>query len=118
MQTKFEDEGNCFAACLSSLFGVQITDVEYIVDGETGWLQRFEAWLNVRGLTFAFVTADAHRLPDTLYIACGFTETRPQYHAVIYRADTLVHDPHPDGAGLSEVTERIFILTKESENIP
>lgn len=109
-QTKFGDEGNCFAAVLASLFTVPIGDVEHIVgDVGEGWLDRLGAWLAARGLTFAFIPAAFYRLPDTLHIACGFTE-RGHYHAVIRRGDELVFDPHPDGQGLAETTERIFIM--------
>jgi hypothetical protein len=109
-QTKFGEEGNCFAAVLASLFTVPIEDVEHIVgDVGEGWLDRLGAWLTGRGCAFAFVPAAFYRLPDALYIACGFT-ARGHYHAVIRRGDTLVHDPHPDGAGLDETTELLFIM--------
>jgi hypothetical protein len=110
MQTKFGDVGNCFAAVLASLYGVEIDTVEHIVDGDRGWLDRLETWLNSRGLSALFVSGDCIRLPNVLHIACGPTHRGGHYHAVIYHGDTLVHDPHPDGEGLAEISERLFFM--------
>lgn len=97
--------GNCFAACIASLLDLPLWMVPPFEDmfgrGGGTWQWRAEEWLE-RIFRLELVTVSGHPgldLPE-YYIANG-PSLRGVKHSVIYRAGTLVHDPHPSGAPAS-----------------
>jgi hypothetical protein len=112
MQSKLYAEdgihnGNCFAACLASLLDLPLWMVppfeEMFGRGAGQWQWRAEEWLE-RLFRLDLVTTGGHvadRLPE-YYIANG-PSPRGVKHSVIYQGGAIVHDPHPSGAGITEV---------------
>jgi hypothetical protein len=114
-QTKFGDEGNCFAACIASLLECDINCVPFLGKDEN-W-DEYNARLNVflkenHQIIFYsgeyvsenysdFVNLD---LRDSYYIVSG-KAARGFEHAVIYKNSILVHDPHPDNSGIENINE-------------
>lgn len=111
--------GDCYNACLASLLELPLWMVPpfHQMFGRPDRDDRIDEWLNSIGYERVFI--DGHQLdqlPD-FYIACGKT-IRGGYHAVVYSAGSLAHDPHYSGAGLVAVSYTYFlrrIVSQQSE---
>lgn len=106
MQTVLGRGGNCFSACLASLFEVPIEEVPNFFDlaGEDDalWWGEVRNWLRVRGFGIMFLD-----LPDPAFLAhfegwfiVSGKAARGLDHATIWRDGKMVHDPHPSQCGL------------------
>lgn len=119
-QTLFgEPYGNCFAACVATIFGLGIDDVPNFC-AHQDWQKRCADWFGERGfavlrLTIAAADLDDGRaiinewLPGTLAIVTGKAD-RGLLHATVWRGGELVHDPHPSRAGLLDVFDVIVFV--------
>lgn len=104
--------GNCFQACVASIFDPPLDDVPYFLDGAAGdsqWTQ--EQWNAVRSFAEANHTraswldpedeadkAEIEKLEQSglYYIATGQSPNHPQFHhCVVMRGGQYVHDPLP-----------------------
>ena len=120
IQTKFNSEGNCFAACIASLLECDINEVPFL-GKEESWEDyelRLNDFLRQRYQIFMFAVYDIEYckhffqvdLKDTYYIVGGDAE-RGHYHAVVYKNGQLAHDPHPSGVGLLNV-QTVYLFQK------
>lgn len=120
IQTKFNSEGNCFAACIASLLECDINEVPFL-GKEESWEDyelRLNDFLKQRYQLFMFAEYDIEYckhffevdLKDTYYIVGGDAE-RGYYHAVVYKNGHLAHDPHPSGVGLLNV-QTVYLFQK------
>lgn len=105
-QDKFGVGGNCFAACLASLFEIPLDSMpdfcERGVDEE--WWASVREWLAQRGYGIMTVTCvDIGWLEqyDGWMIVSGKSD-RDLNHATLWRRGTMRHDPHPSGTGLAK----------------
>ena len=99
--------GNCNAACLASLLDIPLWMVPPFEDmaGDLQSERRNEWLIRLFGYSLERIHGhEAARLPE-FYIACGPSPRGDGriYHAVVYRAGVLAHDPHPSGAGILDV---------------
>jgi hypothetical protein len=125
-QTIFSDEkndihGNCFTACIASLFDMNIEDVPYFASYKREW---FEVFWN-------FLKSTDYEYNGTIIIKNhidwfndykgidGFTivgGTSPRGikngHAVIYKDGEPYFDPHPDNTFLEEA-EFVYLIDKK-----
>jgi hypothetical protein len=131
-QTRFGTDGNCWAACLATVFDVPLSEVDHCACNHADWFEQTRKWLAGRGLfdlqvqfydlngvkQFPFVAP-----PDgTLCVLSGKT-TRGLFHVVVARisiipiegdADlgrvefNIVHDPYPSGSTLTTIEDAIF----------
>lgn len=112
-QTKFGKEGNCFAACLASLFGVSIDEIpDFFSKGDEFWWDNVRAFLKERGygvFTIGY-SEDWMKEQCGCFIVAG-KSPRELTHAVIYNEGKMIHDPHPDGGGV--IPEEIDIIYKK-----
>lgn len=115
-QTKFgKENGNCFAACVASLFGRPIEDIPdfHEVRVQGNWWVAFENWLETYGLLpvmFDDPLPDGFPL-DCYYIVGGISPRAPDMlHACIGYGGEIIHDPHPDGRGLKVITDYTFFI--------
>lgn len=112
MQTKFGLEGNCFDACLASLLGIPLKEVNYFNKEDT-WYSDLQRWLAPRNLAYVEIDcADKtplYRFPLPVLAIAGGPSPRGVEggHACVvelHRWDKrIVHDPHPDGTGLEAI---------------
>lgn len=133
MQTRFggpkdalEDQGNCFAACVATLFNKSLESVEHYTDGietvkrmESRWWEYFVRW-SIEELGYiplylswgekASPEMYAWGKPGMFYIACG-PSPRGLAHSVVYCDGELFHDPHPSGLGLESVDSYIIFTS-------
>lgn len=107
--------GNCFQACVASIFDLQLEEVPYFLDGAAGdsrWTQ--EQWDSVRSFARlhgrAALWVDNETEPDAAlrlassdlyYIATG-PGPHPDFgHCVVMHKGQNIHDPMPSGSFLS-----------------
>lgn len=108
MQNQFGDKGNCFSACLASLFELSINDVPNFYDVSNDpveWWCAVRDWLKIRG--FGIMSIHLHN-PEILkdfegyFIVCG-ESSRGLQHATIYKNGEMYHDPHPANMGIRSI---------------
>ena len=105
-QTKFggrdsapEDQGNCIASCLASIFEVGLEDVPdfggKIVNGE--WWDGLQEWLGRRNLSALMVVTEPEEPPRGWTVATVDSETlpKPDLHMVVAMSGRVIHDPNP-----------------------
>jgi len=96
-------DGNCTQASVATIMGIPLSEVPDFAnltkDAGVFW-EMFETWFLSKG--YQAVMQHGDRVYDGLYLASGPT-SRGHYHMVVYRAGSLVWDPHPSKEGISEV---------------
>jgi hypothetical protein len=122
-QDIFGEEGNCMSACLASILEIPLKEVPCFVDNGAGkngdWFRNMFSWLHERGWDFfpyyiGVIPLDWNNLPEHLqdvhcyHLASG-PGPRGWGHATVGWKGTIVHDPHPSKAGLTQVTEYYFL---------
>lgn len=116
-QTITGARGNCYSACLASLFELPIELTPYgfdeNYDGTTdSFWEPIYQWLADKGYGLFHLTVkndfDISWYPGYL-IAVGHMPGSSAYHAVIYYNGLLHHDPSPMKAGLEKV-EQVDLL--------
>lgn len=128
MQTKFTTEdmtvhGNCHAACIASILELPLEDVPALEDMGHEWSNALSIFLIERGYcwhgTF-WATDDPDwwqhltercKGVDGFYMVWGGSPRAhvKRGHSVVYQDGAMVHDPHPDGAGLRGVKSVLMI---------
>lgn len=107
-QTITGEKGNCFPACLASLFEIPIQEIPNFIeagpDAEDFW-SAARAWLRERGWGILPINLGTGFGPECLhgYQMVWGTSPRGRTHATIWKDGVMVHDPHPDQSGLSTV---------------
>jgi len=108
-----EQRGNCYAACIAMLLGIDVALVPNFVAAEDH-VEAAAAWLSERGvLLWCFPSDPLEPVPEwrsrATMIASGMTP-RGHMHAVLWRDGELLLDPHPSGIGLSGEPETYEVL--------
>ena len=98
-------KGNCFQACVASIFEREINDVpEFMGDGVDSFYDNLRKWEGVTGLKFINITVgdeDIDIIKNCFVIAAGPSpRDKKKNHACIYYNGKMVHDPHPDKIGI------------------
>lgn len=100
-QTKFDTEGNCFAACVASLLELSLESLPNFCV-EKDWPQNFENWCLQKNLRYLEMKFCQDITPPNIY--CIITGPSPRSknldHCVIGLGEKIIHDPHPDNTGL------------------
>ena len=119
MQTRFGEEGNCFAACVASILEVSIDEVPWLEDPEN-WQDysfRLNNYLKEKHdqklFAFEFDALTNHypdALTDGFYIVSGKIEGGLE-HSVVYKNGELVHDSNPKKNKIIKL-EYIYLFIK------
>lgn len=121
MQTTFgEEKGNCLSACIASILELPIEEVpNFCEEDREDWWRSCWTWLYSRGYVGIEVSIQPGVLSPVWHEYCILSGEGPRgcHHAVVGRAKgyqgfEYVHDPHPDGTFLKEVTEVMFITRR------
>jgi hypothetical protein len=113
-QDRVGPSGNCFSACLASVFKLPLQAVPNFFDvaGEDheAWWAEVRAWLKPRGfgIMSVSITADSLKSYSGLFIVGGMSP-RDLNHATVWQDGVMVHDPHPEELGLTTI-ESIDLL--------
>ena len=116
-QTRFTSEdGNCFAACVASIFETTVEDIEngFIMHKHQPeeWFAAFNEWLKKRGFCAVDIgIADQDYAPvGTYHIASGQSPRFECKHSIVNFRNQMAHDPHPEGTGLKTVDDIIIFV--------
>ena len=105
------ERGNCLSACLASILELALEEVPNFAGARPGmfWIQ-VNHWLQKRGLR-ALIVLPKHVVMDAgaLYIANGVSP-RGVRHSVVCEDGRMIHDPHPEGGGVVDVTEFVYLV--------
>lgn len=119
IQTKYGEEGNCFAACIASLFEVEIDDIPFLAD-----FQDWNEYLSVLNSTLRnkfgvilfygeFKDWDDYikeNYIDSHYIVSG-DSNKGLEHAVIYKNGELFHNPNNLGTEIINI-KHVYVFLK------
>lgn len=107
MQTDLGEFGNCFSACLASLFELTIDEVPnfFTVAGpydDAAWWGAVRDWLRPRGFGIMWLELKdpAHLSGFDGYLIVAGKSSRNLDHATIWKDGAMVHDPHPAQCGI------------------
>ncbi len=113
MQTEFgEPLGNCWQACIASVLEIPLSEVPPPQEDWADTWNTVWTWLAARGIgIFVADLSEDYDWPAGIYIVTGKAD-RGFGHAVVYESGQLVHDPHPDGTGLTDpaLIELFYLL--------
>jgi len=131
-QENFGDgKGDCFAACLASIFELELRQVpNFCVEFPKSWLYQSNKWLATHtGLCLLEVGADraakkCEGITTLLefpcyHLICGKSPRGDFLHQVVGFRGEVVHDPHPSRLGvLDEFSWGFFIqMTPDKQSI-
>lgn len=102
--------GNCFQACVASLFDLPLEDVPHFV-AEKNWWRFLEQWLLQFGLYPVNIEYKGF-MPQGYTILNG-KSPRGYAHSVIVKGGRIVHDPHPAGGGVEPEDYTVFVKIME-----
>lgn len=115
-QTRFGGtSGNCFAACVASIFQMWLHEIPNFCEVGDEWWAPFEMWCRRLGFQpICLPTPDGCDwalwfAPGQLVIASGLG-ARGFAHSVLYMDGKLFFDPHPDDSGIASVKDVIAFL--------
>lgn len=107
--------GNCFAAVIASVLEMEVEEVIQIQEHyeEEKWFGKLNTWLAKRGWRVRVISkSEAKRLKNKYYFVTGLSPVYPgEYHICIFKNGEMVHDPHPEGRGIT-TKEEYSILEK------
>jgi hypothetical protein len=118
-QTTFGDHGNCFSACIASLFELPLSDIPDFCSLPPDWWGFFQNWLKERGLCAIEVRLEPKCLVWSEGCNCILSGISPRengrFHSVIAKTThsgfEYVFDPHHDNTFLlGEPTHALFLV--------
>lgn len=101
-------KGDCFRACLASLFELSLLEVPNFYDideSDDGWWKAVRDWLRPRGFGVMYLEL---RSPEHLALFEGWLivsgkSHRGLNHATLWKDGEFRWDPHPSGLGLNVI---------------
>lgn len=100
-QTLFGDgKGNCVQAALASILEMDLEDVPNVIQSRYWW-EALNQWLKGFGLEVVEVLAGGDFVPAGYHLIGGQSPRGNFNHVVVGHNGKMVHDPHPDGDGLT-----------------
>jgi len=134
-QTEFSDpenniKGNCLSACLASILDIDIKEIPNFCYFGNNWASEFSKFIYKAGYNldgsyyFKGLENDLREWADLLTLSSGvdgvFIVGGPSprfngniHHAVLYKDNKLLHDPHPSRDGIT-VLRYAFLITKQN----
>lgn len=99
-----EQNGNCYAAVIASIMekdsAEDVIQIQEHYDS-AHWVTLLDTWLASKG--WDLCTIPGHLYDGRYYFVSGGSPRRKDIrHIVIYQNGVMVHDPHPDGSGITE----------------
>lgn len=124
--------GNCFQACLASIFELSIDKVPDEIEvwnpreREENWVRYYKLvqdWLTKRNLTFIEIRISPaiKSWNDTYEIITGRSPRNKGLHSCVGMGGKIIFDPHPDNTGLLEQnnwTYGVFVTINPSITLP
>jgi hypothetical protein len=106
-QTKFGKHGNCLMACIASILEIPF-DTEWEL--HDNWWNECQTYVRKHGYYLSCIYAnDQGTAPAGYSIATG-DGPRGFLHCVVLLDGQIVHDPHPDKTGISNVRDFMYFV--------
>ena len=118
LQTDFSvGSGNALQACIATILDIELNETPNFIADPAGYMASLHTFLHSRGYTFLKLATPGNKLPvagswGALCVAAGGSPRGEHKHVVVAQVDcedgrTLrcIHDPHPDGRGITEHQE-------------
>lgn len=104
-QTRFgKHRGNCFATCIACLLEVPVDSVPNFCENDN-WREATNEWLAQYGLHYQDVTLPGDARDEAVrfwgYHVISGDGPRGLRHSVVGYQGKMIHDPHPEGGGVS-----------------
>lgn len=119
-QTKFGNEGNCFAACIASLFETQIDTIPFLNDYKDDWEEYLIALNCVLRKEFQVIMHCIEyevwqewfksNYKDSYLIVIGDSNKKGFEHAVVYKNEKLYHNPNNRGSRIKNIKYVCFFV--------
>ena len=112
-QDKFDKDGNCFSACLASILEIPLSEVPNYQEENGKWYFNYKRWLQQFDCDFLSLQnwgKETIGFAPKVYAIVSGTSPRGLTHSVIYFEHKMVHDPHPEGGGVKDITDWIYIV--------
>lgn len=110
--------GDCFRACVSSIFEFEITCMPNFWDEtqeSVEFWKKVNEWMQER-LSYKAILIEVGNedfyIKDLLCIAIGTTDRGNEEHAVVWKNE-MVHDPHPLRIGINKTTAFVIFAPLE-----
>lgn len=115
--------GDCYRTAFACLLDLHPLEVPHFAETDEWW-DATQAWAKSRGAQVIYLPLPipgdwagwwAEQAPRLEHVILGGPSPRGTFgHVVVGRPDlTVVHDPHPSGAGLAEVVE-LFVYLEDA----
>jgi hypothetical protein len=98
-------KGDCFRACICSLLEISDNDVPNFID-DNNYPEKLYDWMQENKLN---LYASEKPPKDIEYYMAWGISPRGNKHSVIYKNGKLVHDPHPDGGDVKNITVYVWM---------
>lgn len=111
--------GDCYRCCIASILEIDPETIPHPgcrgVDHWTEELPNLDRWFRQRGLYHFFVKsslADLNAWQEAIdgYYILGGQSPRGVGHFVVAKNNRMVHDPHPDGGGVTHDLDETYSL--------
>jgi len=102
-----EEQGNCLAACLASIFELTLDEVpDPIMDEGAEWFREIQDWLRERNLWIvALEGVFAYEHAAYTILSCKSTVLPGEKHVVVAYNGEVVHDPSPRAKSVGEIEQ-------------
>ena len=107
---KPDEVGNCFAACIASIFEFDLEDIPNFC-AFVDWQKRVNVWLSKYDFCYLDVRPNADIAFSMLgyHVISGPSPRLPNcYHSVVGLKGKMVHDPHPSRDGLKTLDPKFL----------
>lgn len=119
MQTRFGlPDGNCLTACIASILELDLGDLPSFMHHED-WILAVNRWLSDIGQPFSILcvrfadNAEPKGYLALAWIIASGPSPRGIDHSVVWRNGAMVHDPHPDGSGITRVNDYCVFIAHD-----
>lgn len=100
-----KQKGNCFAACLASLFDIPLKEIPAFEESKN-WGCDFIDWIDKNNIDYTM-----HNTPPKGYAMANGISPRGIRHSVIVKDGRFFHDPHPSREFLTKIND-YWLFTK------
>ena len=112
-QNKFGKEGNCFAACIATITGISLESIPTFLEPKGEWYQKYKEWIQTKGFDMVALTdwtEESKEFAPKVYSIVSGKGPRGLDHSVVYYHLDMFHDPHPEGGGVTDIMDWIYIV--------
>jgi len=119
-QTKFGEEGNCFAACIACLFEIEIDNIPFLTDYKdwAEYLKALNKFLRDKFEVILLYGEFEHwqeylenNFMESYYIVSGDSNKEGLEHAVVFKNGVLYHNPNDRGCEIINI-KHVYIFLK------